>query len=309
MTAVERMLLSLQGLSVGDAFGENFFDYPETIRHLLESHDPPSSPWPYTDDTEMALSIVDVLRRQGRLDPDALAEGFARRHDPRRSYGTGADALLSKLRAGASWRQEAPAMFGGSGSFGNGAAMRVAPLGAYFADDLEAAQENAAVSAQPTHAHPEGAAGAIAVAMAAGLAWRVGCGETITPEPFLRHIAELVPDSETRAGIVTAAGQRFEISPARTAAGKPFDIAPAQTAALLGSGKRVSAQDTVPFALWCAARHLDNYEDALWATASGLGDVDTTCAIVGGIVALSAREKGIRCAWLEAREPLPAGFE
>ena len=56
----------------------------------------------------------------------------------------------------------------------------------------------------------------------------------------------------------------------------------------LGTGHDISAQDTCPFALWCAGGHLDSYEEALWLTVSGLGDRDTTCAMVGGIVALSA---------------------
>jgi ADP-ribosylglycohydrolase len=66
-----------------------------------------------------------------------------------------------------------------------------------------------------------------------------------------------------------------------------------QTAArLLGSGLKGTAPDTVPFALWCAARHIDHYEQALWATVSGLGDRDTTCAIVGGVVALATGRRG-----------------
>lgn len=75
--------------------------------------------------------------------------------------------------------------------------------------------------------------------------------------------------------------------------------------AVLGNGTGLSAQDTVPFALWCAAQHLDDYEAALWLTVSGLGDRDTTCAIVGGIVACALGEAGIPSAWLAAREPLP----
>ena len=62
----------------------------------------------------------------------------------------------------------------------------------------------------------------------------------------------------------------------------------------------------MPFALWCAARHLDDDEEALGLTVSGLGDRDTTCAIVGGIVACYVGEEGIPVAWLQAREPLPA---
>jgi ADP-ribosylglycohydrolase len=72
----------------------------------------------------------------------------------------------------------------------------------------------------------------------------------------------------------------------------------------LGSGSRVISEDTVPFSVWCAARHLDSYEEALWSTVSGLGDRDTTCAIVGGIVALSAGRGSIPSAWLETRERL-----
>ena len=296
MNPADRMYLSLKGLSVGDAFGETFFGDPDIIQRRLANRELAPTPWPYTDDTEMALSIVDVLRTQGRIDPDRLAEGFTQRCDPRRSYGYGAQLLLAKLQAGEDWRKEAPAMFGGTGSFGNGAAMRIAPLGAYFADDPAAVCENAALAARPTHAHPEGLAGASAVAVAAALAWQAGEGEKLVPSAFLESIAGHVPESEVQAGILAAAEQ-------------PFDIAPSRVAGLLGSGYRVSAQDTVPFALWCAARHLDEYEEALWATAGGLGDVDTTCAMVGGIVALADRKKGIPRAWLEAREPLPPGFQ
>jgi hypothetical protein len=50
---------------------------------------------------------------------------------------------------------------------------------------------------------------------------------------------------------------------------------------------------------------LDNYEEAMWTTVTGLGDCDTTCAIVGSIVALSAGRETIPPAWQDAREPLP----
>lgn len=75
----------------------------------------------------------------------------------------------------------------------------------------------------------------------------------------------------------------------------------------LGTGWEVTSQDTVPFCLWCAAYHLESYEDALWKTPAGGGDRDTTSAIVGGIVALSAGE--VPDEWLNRREPLPDDFE
>jgi ADP-ribosylglycohydrolase len=73
----------------------------------------------------------------------------------------------------------------------------------------------------------------------------------------------------------------------------------------LGNGHIISAQDTVPFALWCAGRRLGHYGDALWLTVGGLGDVDTTCAIVGGVLACFTGLGAIPDEWRRAREPLP----
>ena len=53
----------------------------------------------------------------------------------------------------------ADSVFGGMGSMGNGAAMRVAPLGAYWADDYSTVVEQARLSADVTHAHADGQTG------------------------------------------------------------------------------------------------------------------------------------------------------
>ncbi len=309
MTPEERMLLSLRGLSIGDAFGELFFALPLSLTETLSTRTLPDPPWMYTDDTEMALSLVESLQRHGSINQDEVAAGFARRMQPHRSYGGHAYYLLMSLKNGADWRTEAPAMFDGTGSFGNGSAMRIAPLGAYFADDLDALKENAVLSARITHTHLEGSAGAIAIAVAAAFAWRMRGEKDIDPQSFLQRVEPHVPESLTQDGIKEALQQSFEASMIKDKDGNEFDVRPAQAAQVLGSGYKVSAQDTVPFALWCAARHLDNYEEALWSTASGLGDVDTTCAMVGGIVALSANQSTIPPAWLKNREKLPEEFE
>jgi len=294
MNSLERMQLSLSGLSVGDALGQRFFGVGEQLNERIQQRQVPPRLWRYTDDTEMALSIVETLWRYGQIDPNVLAQSFAERYNPSRGYGAGAQQLLTRLQWGADWRVEASQMFGGSGSYGNGAAMRVAPLGAYFADDLAAVRENAMLSAQPTHAHPEGIAGAVAVAVAAALAFQVGEGESMQPVQFLELVAENVPESETRSGIKQAA--------------VIYSTSPSVVAQQLGSGYKISAQDTIPFALWCAAHHLEDYQEAFWATLSGLGDMVTNCAIVGGIVALSARQRGIPTDWIESREPFPDDF-
>src|SRR5262249_14069917 len=143
-------------------------------------------------------------------------------------------------------------------------------------DDLSRVVEQARASASVTHAHPDGQAGAVAIAVAAACAWQLRDEPSPErPAEIFAKVLERVPDGPTRRGIVQAAKL-------------PLDLSPRSAARLLGDGSRVICWDTVPFTLWCAARHLDDYAAALWSTVAGLGDRDTTCAIVGGIVALSA---------------------
>lgn len=287
-----RAFASLEGLSCGDEFGTCFLsekrsDVLRTSRLL------PSGPWRYTDDTLMAISVYACLERHGRIDPKWLAESFARHYDPERGYGRSMNSLLMRIVAiGAeNWFEEAQELFDGEGSFGNGAAMRVAPVGAYFAHDLHQVAENAALSAIATHCHPEAIAGAVAIAVAAAVAWRRR--DTCDGRAFLEEVRSCTPKSLVRDGI-----DRAMRVPATTA-----EIEAALT---IGNGAKRTAQDTVPFALWCAARSLHRYEDALWETVNGAGDMDTNCAIVGGIVAMSAGSESIPREWRARGEPLTA---
>ncbi len=293
MPRMECARLSLDGLSVGDAFGQRFF-YPPSVESLIAERALPRPPWPYTDDTEMALAIVEVLAHRGRIDQDALASAFARRYrvDPDRGYGGMAHEILGAIGAGTPWSVAAGRVFGGMGSMGNGGAMRSAPIGAYWADDWDAVVQHACASAAVTHAHPEGQAGAIAVAIAAAWASRKNSGEVTAPGRELLEVAlAYTPPGDTRQGLEQALALPPESSVSRAAR-------------LLGCGLQVTSPDTVPLALWCAARHIDNYEEALWATVSALGDRDTTCAIVGGVVVMATGKWTIPEEWLEAREPL-----
>ena len=246
-------------------------------------------PWKWTDDSALALEIVAHLRDYRKIEPEVLARGFSYRYgiDPKRGYGGAMHSLLPLLRDG-NWQKWPPRLFNDTGSFGNGAAMRVAPLGAYFADDPALCAEQAALSSRVTHSHPEGVAGGLAVAMAACFAARARVsGEEID---LIAEVLPFVPDSEVKFRLQQAARMQ-------NATGE-------QVADSLGAGHDVSAQDTVPFCLWCASYSLEYFEEALWETVSGLGDRDTTCAIVGGIVAARVGTEGIPSEWRESREPL-----
>lgn len=237
----------------------------------------------------MACSVYLVLAAHHEVDQDVLAASFAERHDFDRGYGPATNRMLRLVREGGDWRELAAGLFDGSGSWGNGAAMRVAPLGAFFADDLGEAARQAALSAVVTHTHPDAVAGAVAVAVAAAL---VASGPQ-RPGPFIDRILEHVPSGKVREGL-REARQLLTLSDAET------------VARVLGNGRAVAAHDTVPFAIWAAARNLDDFERAFWTTASAGGDIDTTCAIVGGIVASGIGADRLPEAWRAAVERLPA---
>jgi ADP-ribosylglycohydrolase len=281
------MKLSLDGLSAGDAFGERFFVNPAAVDSLIAARAMPQTPWRWTDDTAMAISVCRLLQRSkgAAIDQDALAAAFTAEwaREPDRGYGGGATTILRDVALGVPWRHAAGAVFDGQGSMGNGAAMRVAPLGAFFAGDgYDRVVAEARRSAEVTHAHADGIAGGIAVAVAA--AWAVRRDGALF-DLLLAH----TPPGPTRDGIAEAS----RLGP----------VGSRVAAARLGSGQRVLSSDTVPFCAWAIDRFGAAFTDVMWGTVDGLGDRDTTCAIVGGVSALLAG--AVPAEFLAAREPLP----
>jgi ADP-ribosylglycohydrolase len=286
-------LVVLEGLSVGDALGERFFGAPDRARELIAERCLPAPPWRWTDDTLMACSIVEALLFRRRVRERQLFRSFAEHFDLERGYGPAARDLLLAGQSGRASHRSAATLFGGSGSFGNGAAMRVAPIGVWHAPDgLRAVVRSAERSAKPTHTHPEGIAGAVAVAVAAAIAWRHRAGPAPDPHSFLAEVASLTPPGKVSDGL-------------RAAAGLQPDTPSTRAAALLGNGSDVSAADTVPFALWAAAGQLPSLQETFWTTVAGLGDRDTTCAIACAVSVAYTGLEGIPNSWRDAREPLP----
>ena len=286
-----RARLALEGLSVADAFGEQLLHAGPAARIVATEHHvaPVGRQWMWTDDTAMALSIIEVLDACGAIDCDRLARLFAKRYyaEPARGYGGAAHKVLSEIAAGDDYRIAAKRLFDGQGSMGNGGGMRSAPIGAYFCDDLDAVVEHATRSAAPTHAHPDGIAGAVAVAVATA---RVFAGER-DPKRLLETVLERTPMGPTHEGIRRSIGML---------AAEHITVA-----AELGNGSRVIASDTVPFAVWCAATHLDDFVGACWSCVEVGGDIDTTCAMAGGIIVGAVGLAGIPEDWRMSREPLP----
>jgi ADP-ribosylglycohydrolase len=170
------------------------------------------------------------------------------------------------------------------GSCGNGSAMRVAPLGAYLFDkNINEIIEAAKKSAETTHDHLEGVAGAIAISLSSAyVAHIVDLEENLKDADLLNIIYQYIPVGEVKNGIIKA----LDIS---------FDTPLKKVIEILGNGTHVTCQDTVPFCCWMAAKALklynidEMYEKAIIDTSMAFGDVDTNCAIVGGIIGIASK--------------------
>ncbi len=281
---------ALEGIALGDCFGQTFFMEDEVACQRIRERKILEESWHFTDDTVMGIGIYRILEKYGEINQDKLAEIFAKNYllDWHRGYGGTAHSILREIGEGSDWREVAPKVFDGMGSMGNGAAMRAAPIGAYFADDLDKVMYEARKSAEVTHSHIEGVVGALAVAVAAALIWNKKAGEYFKDgKDFLYDIAQVMPESDTKYKILSAASIKRE---------SKIDF----VISVLGNGMKLTAQDTVPFCLWCVAYYYESLEEALWKAVSALGDRDTICAIVGGIVSLY--ENRVPRKWLDYME-------
>ncbi|HRH43118.1 MAG TPA: ADP-ribosylglycohydrolase family protein [Pyrinomonadaceae bacterium] len=234
---------------MGDCFGETYFRSYSTfesrnlsVEELILNRELAISNWLWTDDSNMAFSIFNILKTFGKIDEYSLAQSFAERYEVGRGYGPAMHGLLQNLKLGGIWHQEAKALFNGQGSFGNGSAMRVSPVGAFFADNLKKVCVEAEKSAIVTHINPEAIVGAIAVAVATALAWKFK-QEKVRPnrKEFIEEILPFLNESEVRKG--TRLAQELDST-----------FSTKNAAEILGCGYKVSCPDTVPFCLYCAWR-------------------------------------------------------
>lgn len=206
----DRFAGCLLGLAVGDSFAAPFEGVPDWF--IFAEHGLPerfmqfplNDPMRYTDDTEMMIGVAETLAELGHIDADHLMSRFVFNYTADRGYGRGARKILDAARAGEEWETIAEKNFPG-GSLGNGAAMRVAPVGLVFHDDFDRVWDEAAKSARPTHRHPVGIEAAQVMALAVAIAVR---SESIDRKPFLKQLRERAVTEEMTWALDTAIGLR-----------------------------------------------------------------------------------------------------
>lgn len=234
------------GAIIGDVVGSRFeFDDHKSKDFALFGNDGIIGvPCEYTDDSVMVVAVADALmEREAREGAEAFKKRLVEKlhyHGRKRmnaGYGT---RFYCWLRDGSTEPYQ---------SWGNGSAVRVAPVG-WVADSLEEAEHIAKLTAEVTHDHPEGIKGAQAVAAAIWMARSGKSKEEIRkyieqsyyPDAFQRRLGEIRPEYA-------------------------FDV---------------SCQGTVPVALE-AFYEADSFEDTLRNAVSVGGDSDTLTGIAAGI--------------------------
>ena len=194
----------------------------------------------FTDDTVLTIAVASAI-----LDGDDYAvrlQSYGQKY-PRAGYGPAFYKWIFTPNPQA------------YNSWGNGAAMRVSPIGFAF-ETIERVMEEARKSAQVSHDHPEGIKGAQATALAVHLAWK-GWSK-----------------SKIREEITARFGFNLDRSLAEIRPGYRFDV---------------SCQGSVPEAL-IAFLESGDYEDAVRNAVSLGGDSDTLACIAGGIAHAYYRE-------------------
>jgi len=265
-TLQDQFLGSLLGHAVADALAAPFEGMPADavyhefgpIRNILKT--PPQDTLTYTDDTQMTIAVAEALIADGEIRQDTLAARFADNYDPARGYGPSARHVIEAMRDGRDWRDLAANLLPG-GSFGNGAAMRVAPVALLFHANEDRLLEQAVLSALPTHTHPLGIEGAQMLALAIAYAIRTPKFDRAEFYDHLRsHAASEEFDHQLRhASRLT------------------------QNDTLGRLGNTLAAHQSVVTSIACFALNPDSFEQTICRAIAQGGDVDTLAAMAAAI--------------------------
>jgi len=238
----EKYLGGMIGSALGDAIGELAFRYRTKEELCARVEQIPELR--YTDDTAMSIGIAESIVSKGRLDQQDLGDTFRNNYlkEPWRGYASGPPTLFSMVdRIAVSYREAAKSLFGGEGSLGNGAAMRIGPVGLsfYSSPDL---YEKACSSASVTHAHPVGMDGAAVQAKAVSLAVSQNPKEALSSMAFTDSLIGFAQTPEIK--------QKMQLVKQLLAENSSPSSAAEQV------GRTVAVDESMPFALFSFLRRL-----------------------------------------------------
>ncbi len=257
------------GSALGDAIGEVAFVHirESSLSDFLEGDESLT----YTDDTAMALGIAESLVRMKKIDQQDLGDTFRRNfeNEPWRGYGSGPPVIFSIVKkTGISYVEAAKSLFDGRGSLGNGAAMRIAPLGLFYRLS-QTLYENAGLSAEVTHTHPLGIDGAALQAAAVADAVSLDAIRIFPKEKFIGRLIDMARTVVMKEKMTIV---RDLIND---------NESPEEAARLIG--RSVAVYESMPFAVYSFMRHSESFEKCIYCAVLNGGDRDTLGAMAGAI--------------------------
>jgi len=250
----------------------------------------------YTDDTDMTLALAESIIQCGKVDPEDIAKQFSLHCDLTRGYAIGTIKAVQALRAGLKWYEVARIVFE-NGSFGNGAAMRVSPVGLFYHHDLDGLKDSAIKQASITHVNPLGQWGAVMQVASVGLAAVQNPMEPFRKEQMIINLREILWGGPIE--YIKALNKMEEM----LSQGRKLQAR--EVVQSLGNG--VEAHFSVSSACYIAITYSPDFCDAIRAAISLGGDTDTIAGMVGAIVGAHLGEKGLPADWIEQLEDGPRG--
>lgn len=174
-------------------------------------------------------------------------------------------------------------------SAGNGVAMRVAPIGAYFYNDAKLRTEYVKASTYLTHTDPKAFIGANAIAEVIAWIWREQLTERPALSKFIFFLREIANDK-----------QWLELTDLMEK-GLNDNLSVAEFANLMGLSNGITGYiyHTVPMVLYAWYVHFGNFEQTLISIFNCGGDTDTTGAIVGALAGSVTGYNGIPDNWID----------
>ena len=283
-----KFLGSLIGTGVGDALGAGLEGRRRVDQAEVQAVAERRGTLIYTDDTHMMIGIAESLIAKKGFDGEHMTHRFMENYsrEPYRGYGPGPPQVFSLIKAGEAWDKAAEKLYGG-GSFGNGSAMRIAPVGVLYYDDLPKLKEIAYKSSQITHAHELGKEGAALQAYAVALATAADPLSEFRSDEFLAKLLDFMQHQVFKQ----------KVEKIRELLGKADK---AQVIDDLGHG--IEAFNSVPAAIYSFLSHPDSFEEAVIYAISLGGDTDTIGAMTGAISGAHLGIEAIPVRWQERLE-------
>lgn len=309
MDSLDRFTGTIVGLAVGDALGHptEFLGIdsirarwgPEGVTGFEPAGRHPAGT--FTDDTQMSIAVARALLRAGRRPVDELMAAMAEEFvawsvspENNRAPGNACMAGCASLRRGVPWRRA-----GVEESKGCGAAMRAAPIGLFYASDVDRLVEVAAAQTALTHRHPT--AFGSSVAAAAAVAWLVQGKPLEGLVEFMVQCVERLSDSLLEEmGCEPALIERYGQREMLAALQKTVDVLDRDSddvCRLLGGAW--IGEEAVACALWCLLRAEGDYRETVLRGANSSGDSDSIACIAGSFAGAFAGAGAIPPEWAE----------